>query len=80
MTLEDEVIHALRRLGENDRDLRTITILCNPRHIRGADKDVKKNVLAILIKLEEKGRIVKKEKFIQYDIGNKRKYILYTYK
>ena len=69
--LKEDVLHKLRILNENDRDLRTIVIGCNPNYIRGPDYKITSKVLKILEKLEKKEKVYRKKKFLNLAYNNK---------
>ena len=46
--LENEIIHVMRLLGKKDRNLKTITIMCNPNRIHGSDKNLSEKIKKIL--------------------------------
>ena len=77
--LKNELIKGLKVLDENDRDLRTLTIFCNPNFIRGADRDIKPEILKMLNKMEKQGKISKKKKKIHCIINHPAKeFVLYS--
>ena len=63
--LYKEILKGLKVLSENDRDVQTLTVWCNPNFKYGADRDIRAKILEILKVLEEKGIISKKKKKIQ---------------
>jgi len=69
LELKQELIHGLEVLDENDRDLRTLAIFCNPNHVRGADRDVKPKILKILNDMEKQNKISHKTKLISSRIS-----------
>ena len=60
--LKKEILHGLKNLEENDKDIRTLVIWCNPNNIRGADRDLRPKVLEILEDLKKKGIVTRKKK------------------
>jgi hypothetical protein len=67
MELKQELIKGLKVLDENDRDLRTLTIFCNPNFIRGPDKSVKPKILKFLNEMEIQGKINRKNKIFYWE-------------
>lgn len=59
--LEKEILKGLKALGSEDRDIKSITIWCNPRHVYGPDYLIKNKIQNILKNLIDQG-IVKEEK------------------
>lgn len=65
--LEKELIKGLKVLDENDRDLRTLTIFCNPNFHRGPDKIVKSKILKFLNEMEKQKLVNKKNKIFYWE-------------
>ncbi len=59
--LEEELLKALKILPENNRDMRTITIYCNPNFIRGSDTSVREELEKILMKMENEKKVIQKK-------------------
>ena len=81
--LKIEVIGAIHVLGLNDCDIKSITVVCNPNYIRGADYEVSEQIKAILTELTEE-HIIKAYDKIRYifrknNIGNTKKVKLKLY-
>lgn len=55
--LEQELLDGLEKISKNERDLRTLTIWCNPNYIRSSDRDTKIEILKILKNLEEEAKV-----------------------
>lgn len=71
--LEQELLEGLKNLSENDCDLRSLTIWCNPNFIRSSDRETKIKILEILKRLKKENKITSKRKTV-----NNMKYVLYS--
>lgn len=60
--LKEELIKGLKIIPESNRDLRTITIYCNPNFIRGSDESVRGELGKILMELENKNKVIQEKK------------------
>ena len=62
--LEQELLNGLEKNSKNERDLRTLTIWCNPNYIRGSDRDTKIEILKILKNWETEGKTRRETKLL----------------
>lgn len=62
--LEQELLNGLEKNSKNERDLRTLTIWCNPNYIRGSDRDTKIEILKILKNWEAEGKTRRETKLL----------------
>ena len=59
--LKKEVLKALKALEPNDRDLKSITIYCNPNYIYGPDYLIQEKIKTILKKLIQKNLVIQEK-------------------
>jgi len=80
-SLEKELLHGLEVIPENDRDLHSLVIWCNPNFIRGAEKDLQPKILKILNRFKKEGKITTKKKLIKVSpTHSKKQFLLYSLK
>lgn len=58
--LEKELLKGLKVLAPGDRNIKALTIYCNPNYTRGSDSEISKLSVAILDKLVDQGIVIKK--------------------
>ena len=71
--LEQELLEGLKKMAENDCDLRSLTIWCNPNFVRESDRETKIKILEILTSLKEENKITSKKTTL-----HTREYVLYS--
>jgi hypothetical protein len=60
MNLKEELLKALKIIPEPNRDMRTITIYCNPNFTHGSDTSIRIELEKILMDLENKNEVIQK--------------------
>jgi len=59
--LKEDLLKALKSLPKTNRDMRSITIFCNPNFIHGSDTSVRGELEKILIDLENQKKVIQKK-------------------
>ncbi|MFW9951053.1 MAG: hypothetical protein ACFFKA_13125 [Candidatus Thorarchaeota archaeon] len=59
LDLKHELIKALKKLSVEDRDVKSLTIYCNPNFVRGPDYEVQEKVIQQLTQLISNGCVMK---------------------
>lgn len=59
--LEKEIIQGLNVLAPGDRNIKALTIYCNPNYKRGSDQSISKLIMAILEKLIDQSSVIKEK-------------------
>ena len=62
MNLKEELLKALKIIPEPNRDMKTITIYCNPNFKYGSDTAIRQELEKILMDLENKKKVIQEKK------------------